>query len=185
MKRLLILLEMVLLLFAVSCGSKYPSIETLLLSTDIFPSDWSADAEGPQPSPSAPFGGIKSIERTMLFFQSTTASAFEEIERFRNREDANQEFLNQKTFLFREDQEVGPFTIPDELPYQSSIADKYYFSCVQPSYYPFPYLGCFYLAQYGPYVVKFHIDWNLDEMSTDELEVILKAIDEKMMPYTN
>lgn len=185
MKRLFMLLEMVLLTFAASCVPKYPSIEALLITTDIFPSGWSADVEGPQPSPSAPFGGIQSIERTMLFFQSTSASAFQEIERFRNREDANQEFLDQKTFLFTEDRDDGPYTIPDELPYQSSIAEQSYFSCVRPSYYPYPYLGCFYLGQYGPYVVKFHIGWNLDAMSADELEKILRTIDEKMVLYTN
>ncbi len=185
MKKLFMLLEMVLLVFAASCGLKYPVIETLLITADIFPTGWTAGIEGPKPSPSAPFGGIKSIERTILFFQSTTAGGFEEIERFGNYKDANQEFLDKITFLFREDRDDGPYTIPEELPYQSSIAEQYYFSCVRPSYYPYPYLRCFYLAQYGPYIVKFNIGWNLDVMNANELEKILRTIDEKMMPYTN
>jgi len=184
MKRLCILLEVFLLAFAVACQPQSPPIESLLITTDVFPSGWLADAEGPQPSPSAPFGGIRSIERTLLFFQSTTGSAFEEIERFRNHEETKQEFLYQKTILFKEDKDEGPYIIPDELPYQSSIAEQYYFSCVRPSYYPYPYLGCFYLAQYGPYIVKFHIGWNLDAMGADKLEKILRTIDEKMAPYT-
>lgn len=184
MKRLLICLEMIALASMAACQPPYARVQSLLITTDVFPSGWAADAEGPKPPPSAPFGGIRSIERTLLFFQSTTGSAFEEIERLSGYEETTQEFSYQKAILFQDDKEEGPYAIPFELPYKSLVADQYYFSCVRPSYYPYPYLGCFYLAQYGPYIVTFHIDWNLDAMSASELEKILRSVDARMVPYT-
>ncbi len=163
---------------------KRPAIKELLVDVTVFPSGWFADPEGAQPSPSATLGGIRSEERTTLFFHSIIGSASEEIERFKNNSQATQEFFSKKAWEFREDKEIGVFYIPNELPYHSTVADQYYFSCVDHDAYPYPFLGCSYLAQYGEYTVTFRIAWKLDVMSFSELEEVLLAIDEKMSPYT-
>jgi hypothetical protein len=182
MKRLFAFL--LITFFITACSLRYPPIEELLIGDTSFPQGWTASPEGPQVSPSAPFGGIRSIDRTMLSFDNTLVGANEQIERFQNSQEAGNEFVNNKDFLFREIPTVGPYLVPEELPYQSSVADRYYFACTRSSAYPFPLLGCMYFAQYGPYIVQFHIGWDLDSMSANDLEKILNAIDENMKPYT-
>jgi len=178
MKRLFAFL--LITFFITACSLGYPPIEELLIDDTLFPQGWNASSEGPQVSPSAPFGGIRSIDRTMLSFDNTLVGATEQIERFRNSQEASNEFVNNRDFLFREIPTVGPYLVPEELPYQSSVADRYYFACTR----PFPLLGCMYFAQYGPYIIQFHIGWDLDSMSANDLEKILNAIDENMHPYT-
>lgn len=167
-----------------ACHPVYPTIEKLLIDATVFPSGWLADPEGPKPDSLAPFGGIRSIERTTLYFESKTSAASEEIQLFESYDRAKEDFIRQKSFSFQDDKEMGPYITPNELNYQSKIASQFHFACVRPSYYPYPYIGCLYLAQYGSYVVKFDIGWKLDAMNANDVESILEAIDEKMAPYT-
>jgi hypothetical protein len=162
-------------------GSRFYPIEDLLIDESAFPPDWQRDPDGPAPDPSAPFGGIKSVERTTLNFNSTTASAFETIERFKNSKKAHDDFNSQRNFLFKGTEFQGPYEIPDELPYESDVADRYHFACWQPDYTLMR--GCSYLAQYGSYLVQFHLGWDPDALTPLELENVLRAIDEKLAPY--
>ncbi|MFZ5909354.1 MAG: hypothetical protein ACOYYU_05000 [Chloroflexota bacterium] len=86
------------------------------------------------------------IERTTLFFHSPTASAFEQIERFSNHRQASREFADQKL----QSQDERDF-IPNEITFQDIVADQYYFACSPAPQYPYPFLGCIYLVQYGAY----------------------------------
>lgn len=164
-----------------SPNSRYPPVEDLLLDVSVFPSDWEPSSEGPRPNPSAPFGGVRSVDRITLFFSSRNASAFEEIERYKSKRIASEVFVERKDFLFQERAGLGAYTLPDEFPFQSSIADASYFACVNPSYTDAK--GCYYLACFGPYLVHFNIGWNSTFMSAAELETILQAIDEKFEPF--
>jgi hypothetical protein len=175
---------MILCVVLVACQRTFPPIEDLLIDVAVFPSNWYEDPEGPKPDPSAPFGGIRSLERTTLNFESDMSGALEEIERFDGSDLASQEFSRQEVYLFQDDKGMGQYLVPKELSYQSKTANRFHFACVRPSYYPYPYLGCLYLAQYGPYIVKFDIGWSLNDMSAKELEKVLRAIDEKMAAYT-
>ncbi len=163
--------------------SHYPPIENLLIDVSVFPSDWQADADGPEPDPSAPFGGIRSVERTELNFYSDVSGAFENIERFKSSRKAYEEFVRQKDFLFKSTEFQGPYEIPEELPYRSDLADQFYFACWRPEYTSI--LGCDYLAQYGPYLVHFNLGWNPGALTVSELEKILRAIDDKMANYAD
>jgi len=171
-------LALVLSIVVVSCQSQYPPIEDLLVDATVFPNGWYEDIEGPGPDSSAPWGGIRSVERTTLFFHSPTAGAFEQIERFSNHRQASQEFDNQKLLS----QDESDF-IPSKLTFQNIVADQYYFVCVLAPQYPYPFWGCIYLAQYGTYLVNFNFGWDLDAMSAGELQNILRAVDDKMAPY--
>ena len=162
---------------------KRPDVEELLIDISVFPTGWFTDPEGAKPSPSAPLGGIRSEERTTLFFHSIIGSASEEIERFENSSQATEEFLYKKSWEFRDSHECGAFFIPDEFPYHSVVANQYHFACIECDYYPYPFLGCTYLARYGEYITTFNVGWNLDIMSMSDLEQILLAIDEKMKNY--
>lgn len=178
-----VVFTLVLAIAAVSCQPRYPPIEDLLVDATVFPDGWYEDIEGPGPDSSAPWGGIRSVERTTLFFHSPTAGAEENIERYARFSIAKDEFTNRLNIIFRDHFELGTYSIPDELPYTSSVAEQYRFGCVTAPNYPFPFYGCQYLAQYGLYIVHFHIGWNLDVVSAGELEDILRAIDDKMAPY--
>lgn len=172
------------LIAGVSCtlsNSKYPAVEDLLLDISVFPPGWEPSSEEPSPDPSAPFGGIRSVDRTTLFFYSSYASAFEEIERYKEDRMASDVFDERKDFLFQEIAGLGPYTLPEELPFQSSTADASYFACVSPSYSVSK--GCHYLARFGPYLVHFNIGWDPTFMTTKDLEAILQAIDEKFEQF--
>ncbi len=123
------------------------------------------------------------MERTSLDFGSATASAFETIERFKNSRRARDEFSSQKDFLFKKTEFQGPYEIPEELPYESDVADRFHFACWRPEYTPM--LGCGYLAQYGPYLVQFNFGWDLDTLTAPELEKVLREIDDKMANYAD
>jgi len=182
MRRLLftqVPLALILSIITASCQPQYPTIEDLLVDVTVFPDGWYEDIEGPGPDSSAPWGGIRSVERTTLFFHSPTAGAVEQIERFSNHRQASQEFDSLKLLS----QDEGDF-IPSEPTFQNIVADQYHFACILEPQYPYPFWGCIYLAQYGTYLVNFNFDWNLNAMSAGELKNILRAIDDKMAPYT-
>jgi hypothetical protein len=164
-------------------GLRYPPIEDFLVDATAFPQGWHADPEGPEPDPSAPFGGIKSVERTSLDFSSNVATAFETIERFKNSRRARDEFSSQKDFLFKTTEIRGPYEIPNELPYKSDVANQFHFACSPPK--NSSKIGCHYLAQYGPYLVQFSFGWDLDTLSAHELEKVLWAIDNKLAKYAD
>jgi len=180
-----VVLLLVLSIATVACQPQYPPIEELLIDISVFPEGWIEDVEGPGPDPSAPWGGIRSVERTTLFFHSPTAGAQENIERYKSNSMARDEFARRLRIVFQDHPDYGPYRAPDELSYTSLIAEQYFFACVYADNYPFPFYGCQYLTQYGPYVVYFHAGWNLDEMDPQEFENILKAIDKKMAQYAN
>jgi hypothetical protein len=83
-----------------------------------------------------------------------------------------------EAFLFKTESDDF-WTIPEELPFRSSNAERSYFACDLSSSVT-PMRGCTYIAQYGPYVVLFDIDWIPGySMNYADLEKILQAIDEK------
>ncbi len=177
----------IIMLFIVSCRLLYPPIEELLIDVNVFPLRWRADPEGAEPSPSAPFGGIKSVERISLSFESTTAGAFEEIERYMNSKKAREVYNKQQNFVFKSvewEEASYSYVIPEELPYKSEVADHSEFACTRLPYYSYPFMKCELYAQYGPYIVHFHIGWNLSSMSASELNKILLDIDERMAQYS-
>ncbi len=183
LKRWVLLFPALVLILLSGCQAGQSRIEGLLITADVFPTGWSASPEGPKPPPSAPFGGIKSIKRTLLFFQSTTASAYEGIELYSNRNVAINEFAIKEGRLFREDKQMGSYSIPEELSFHTVVADQYHFACTRPSYYPYPFLGCLYLARYESYIVEFRVGWRPDIMSATQLRRILETIDAKMVGH--
>jgi hypothetical protein len=162
-------------------SSPYPSIEDLLVEASAFPSDWHSDPDGPGPDPSGPGGGIRSLERTTLSFESATAGAYETIKRFRDSEKADDEYLIQEKILFTDTDIRGPYLPPDQVHLEGLVADRYRVACWKPEY--TQVMGCSYLAQYGPYLVDFSFSWDTDTLSPVELEKVMQAIDEKFVDF--
>ena len=120
-----LLFAMLFMIFFSACQvMRYPPVEDLLVDEKVFPSDWHADPDGPKPDPSAPFGGIRSIDRTTLYLYSKTAGAYETIERYKDSKTAEDEFNRQKESRFKDTQFRGPFEVPKELPYKSAVANQ-------------------------------------------------------------
>lgn len=166
------------------CPPRHPperdfEIEELLLDVSAFPVGWSADAEGPRAPAKAPLGGLKSIERTELFFYVRGGGAVEEIHRFQSTGDAIQEFERQLGIAFFVGKYDTPWIIPLALPYQSPIADQFHFACSEQG----SISMCRMIGRYEEYLVKFNTHMSPDFMTYEDLECVLQAIDERMAQY--
>jgi hypothetical protein len=182
-RRNLLFTMLSIIVFSACQMPRYPPVEDLLVHVKVFPSDWHADPDGPKPDPSAPFGGIKSIDRTTLYFNSRTAGAFETVERYKDSRTARDEFNHQKESWFTNTQFRGPFEVPEELPYKSKVANHFHFACWRPENTTLS--ACFYLAQYGPFLVLFNLGWDPDTLTVTHFEKVLQAIDDKMSDYAD
>lgn len=70
----------------------------------------------------------------------------------------------------------GPWEIPDALTYHSSVANQYYVACGE-------YHGkyrCTMIAQYEEYYMFLHVHMSPESMTFQDLECVLRAIDERM-----
>ena len=159
---------------------RYLPIENLLIDVNAFPPGWQASDQGPKRVPQAPLGGRGSIRSISLpFYCPDLAGAHEEIYLFRDSQEASRYYASRAQRTFRKTDFDDLWTIPDELPFRSSNAEQSYFACDLSSS-ATPMQGCTYIAQYGPYIVLFDIDWIPGySMNYADLEKILQAIDEK------
>jgi hypothetical protein len=183
MKRPSLPLLMVLTIACISsCISpSHPPVEQLLVDTSMFPEGWSVSQVGPRPDPAAPFSRIKSVDRTSLSFYAPGGGAFEAIQRFENTREAKKEFARKKRQVFRLTDFNTPWEVPEELAYESPIADEFHYACSWQLGASWP--DCAYIARYGTYFVHFHTDMLPGYMSYTDLETIVEAIDERMADH--
>ena len=149
-----------------------------LIDVEALPPGWQVDDDGPHPVPQAPLGGRESIESISLSFHlPERAGAYEEIYLFENSRKASRYYAKRMERAFRHTEWDDPWTVPEELLYQSSNANQFCFACDESTSVT-PMRGCMYIAQYGSYVVLFNISWIPGySMNYTDLEGILQALD--------
>jgi hypothetical protein len=161
------------------CSSPaHPPIEELLIDISVFPKGWITSAAGPRPLASAPLGGNKSVDNIALGFYAPGGSAFHEIQRFKNTRQAENEFAKKREQVFRVTEFRTPWEVPDELAYESSVADEFHYACSLGVGASWPH--CAYIARYDAYYVLFYAHMISGYISYADLENILEAIDERM-----
>jgi len=84
-------------------------------------------------------------------------------------------------FWFSDREGWSVWRAPDELRYQSSVADQYRFACSREE--DGGRQVCQAVGQYGRYMTRFHTFMNPDTMTPSDLEQVLIAIDERMALY--
>jgi len=168
-----------LCLLAACRSTGYPPIEDLLIDESVFPSGWSTNSDGPKLIARAPLGGTKSVESVEESFYAHGGSAGERIRRFRTAQSAAEEFERQTRLVFRDGEFNTPWMTPQELSYESQVADQFYCACsVYESQPWWPRCAC--IAQYDVYFVHVSAPMLPGLMTYADLEQILESIDEKM-----
>jgi hypothetical protein len=76
---------------------------------------------------------------------------------------------------------VTPWEAPEDLPYESAVADQFHFACHRTTL--GPNTVCQAMGQYEEYLVVFHTHIAPDYMTYADLGQILIAIDERMAFY--
>jgi hypothetical protein len=157
----------------------------LLIELSTMPANWyvvSQDNEPPEL-----FGFESGAD---IWFNGTTNRdllvAAHRIYRLRSENRAAKVFEQQLSAEFnsRSVASVTPWQIPPELPYVSSVADQFYFACHMTNINGLSQV-CEAMGQYEEYLVIFHTHVAPDFMTYADIEVILKAIDERMANRAN
>ena len=150
-------------------------IENLTLDEEPFPPGAIAGKIlSPLPGAPIPRTSLESAGRTINY--EYKGGANHDIYRYKSEGRAAQEFKRRKELEFSTRQWRGPWEIPNTLKYRSPIANRYYVACgMQNNVYM-----CKMIAQYEEYFVLFSADMLPAAMTFEDLEHVLRAIDERM-----
>ncbi len=167
----------VLLLIVSGCVPGAPQrdfpIEALLLDETAFPPGTKAGTAKPHPSK------LGSRESRRLTFYGRFGIANHHVYRYRSARQAASTFERETTLWFPNDRFSGPWTVPSELSYQSPVADRFYLACSIEMGIPM----CNGIAQYEEYFVRFNVHMHQEFMTYQDLERVLRAMDERMVQY--
>ena len=155
-------------------------MDDLILDVSVLSESWDV-CVGPAPLPKRERG-----ERESLYvgfcpdgFEGIGGS-LHEVYRYRNEVDAAILFhLEFSGRGFPERQMMSPWTVPAEWSYGSSAADRFKFACGEVDL-PGLHWKCKAVAQYDEYVSVFITHLSHDNMTLEDVERILVAIDERM-----
>jgi hypothetical protein len=152
-------------------------IESLLLEESAFPEGWTAY------EPYEPEDGF-GLSTCIHYSPAPTSPggiALHAAYIARSSEEAGDGYQVWAPFWFAEREGRGAWSVPDQLRYDSQVADRFRFACYRER-------GdgrrvCQAVGQYGRYMTRFHTFMHPATMPFDDLERILIAIDERMASY--
>lgn len=163
-------------------------VKDLLIDESAFPSGWQANALGPAGTGPAPMIGLRRArEETSLGFSpitdtskiGTTTGAGQFIDRYYTFGQAISNYQLEKEAAIRPTLVFPSWEVPENIHYDSKIADEFYFACTKKE----RISKCTAVARYGEYVTKFNVTMTPEVMSYKDLEKVFKAIDERMVKY--
>jgi hypothetical protein len=162
--------------------TRTPPVDTLdlMLDLSVFPNEWDL-CLGPAPLPKREQGERESLHVGFCpeDFEGIGGS-LHRVYRYRNEVDAAILFhLEFSGGGFPKWHMTSPWIVPEELAYESSVADRFKFACGEVDA-----LGrrgiCQAVAQYDEYISVFIVHLSPDNMTLQDVERILVAIDEQM-----
>ncbi len=160
------------------------SVEDLLIDIQDFPAGWLVyQAAGPTPSGDGAIFAPESVERSFYAPQRDNVSlrATHRVFRYISSGYAASEYDEQLPRQFHYNiAVVKDWETPNELQYESSIADQFHLACNQSTIGGMQ--GCKFLGQYEEYLVTFFTHTG-EQMRYSDIERILQAIDEQMAHY--
>lgn len=174
--------------FEVSYGYPPPAFanEELLLDESSFPEGWQANEWTYNPRerlPADQTGRSYTRHDCPRYSVSASHSAYRFFEGANSAVGAYQQYV---PIWFAPREGWEPWTVPAELPYQSTVADEFHFGCRTEQGDGAQF--CQAVGRYDEYIVRFHIHMDSepeypDCMSFADLERILVAIDDRMAFY--
>lgn len=154
------------------------TLEDMLVDESAFPEGWSVSKKGPQLT-SAPFGAFPLVEGASLYFEAPSGTAHETISHFLYLSESEELFERQLSTEFVVGEYGARWVAPEELTYQSFVADEFYYRCSLDECAPM----CRMLGRYERYIVRFNVRMSPDFMTYQNFEYTLQAIDAQMAHY--
>lgn len=155
----------------------------LLVDTSVFPPGWRVEIEPRHPPPGKHIR--KETESVYVQFvdKDSSIQAVHLVCRYRNNLQASISMFAEDEFPNR-DQTLTPWSAPEEWTYESPIAKRFEFACAELDILGVGRLqSCKAIAQYDEYVSVFRTHMSPEYMTLEDLESILKTIDERMVQY--
>jgi hypothetical protein len=183
----LVLVAVVLMSSTPSCvdisldGGPVPTppfpIESLLVDESVFPEGWTAY------EPDEPEDGFGLRVGVHYSPPATSAGgiALNAVYVARSPEEAADGYGIWAPFWFSDRQGWSAWSAPDDLQYESPVADQFRLGCSREA--DDGRQVCQAVGRYGRYVSRFHTFMNSDTMTLSDLRGILIAIDERMGSY--
>lgn len=112
-----------------------------------------------------------------------TTSARHRVFRYRNEWQAAEAFFLDHPAAFYASSRLTPWREPEGWSYRSSVADRFRFACADFEGFRRHETRCTAMAQYDEFVSVFSADMAPDVMTLEDVEHILKAIDERMAQH--
>ncbi len=161
-------------------------LSSLLLDADDFPSDrWVDGKTGSSTeylaASDARFGDYHVIPLTL------PDGAYQLILWYRNTDLAERRYAAERQrFFFDSSNLISPWQTPEVLDYHSATADEFQLACAKikcHSCLDGEFTACGAIARYGAFVSMFNVWMSPEYMTHDQLETMLRTIDERMAPY--
>jgi hypothetical protein len=157
-----------------------PELARLLVDSPLFPATWYLATA---PFPWYWLEGAEASAAVQFRLQGSRARAIHTLFRYRNIAQAAAEYRRQMPGEFFSAERLTPWEAPEGLLYQSPVADQFRFGCaiIGRSYTdPDRFITCQVMGQYGKFLSIFFAWMSPEGMTPEDLERILKAIDERM-----
>ena len=153
----------------------------LMIDVSVFAQAWQL-WHGPEPIPEQERREMESLYVVFRYegLEPGIVGARHAVFRYRNEVDAATNF-SRHGFLNRH--VITPWAAPEGWSYESPVADRLRFACAEIDILGVPYWECNVVAQYDEYVSYFSAHVSPENMSLEDLERILVAIDEPMAFY--
>ena len=162
--------------------ARTPPVDTLdlMLDLSVFPGEWDL-CLGPAPLPKRERGERESLSASFCPQDfGGIGGTYQEVYRYRNALDAA--ILFQLEFSgrgFSKWYMTSPWIVPAEWSYESPAADRFKFACGEVDV-PGRHWKCKAVAQYDEYISVFVTHLSPEDMTLQDVEQILAAIDERM-----
>jgi hypothetical protein len=156
------------------------TLEDLFIDEAAFPEGWEKNPGGPREAcRAAPLGsGCRSADAKHLSFSYSkmpSGLASQEVHVYISPAEAAKDFQRLLDRFFSSGNPYStPWIVPDKLPYQSRIADQFFFACNTHGGEPY----CQMLGQYEEFIIRFHIHKAV--ISYEDLGRTLQAIDQRI-----
>jgi len=156
-------------------------IYDLMVDVSAFPQGWDVEFGPSHPPPGKHLRGEDEGLYVQFDARGFDAGAMHVVCRYKNDLQATGSFYVDNEFPKR-DSVVTPWAVPEEWSYTSPVADRFKFACAELETLR-RFRNCTAVAQYDEYISIFSTNVSPEYMTLEDLERVLRAIDERMTQH--
>lgn len=153
----------------------------LMVDVSAFPQGWDVEFGPSHPPPGKHIRGESEGLYVQFDARGFDAGAMHLVCRYKNDLQATVSFYVDNEFP-KGDWVVTPWAVPEEWSYESPIADRFEFACAELETLR-RFRNCTAVAQYDEYISVFRTHVSPEYMTLEDVERVLRAIDERMALY--